>query len=167
MNWIMVAASVLVTIPTASFAETFLYTPTRGPGCIDRSKPSLEVRTCAGVAGFAVVLSDEGNLVSFGIRYPGEPSVPSAHVWRGAGQMFGELVEWRMEGGSPTHAVLRAWRTTTAKDGSESVANELLVFRVRRSASCLVGSIDVRKPNANFAAHLTMREPDRPCLIDN
>jgi hypothetical protein len=149
---------------TAS-AQQSVYTPTSGAACKDAgSARFIGSRRCAGPAGYASLLLDEGNVtaVLFG-RVGHERSLVDQDLqWQGAGRIFGAQVEWRLDGGVPYAAILRRWRT----DG-EIILEELLVARVRPEGSCLMGTIDARQKDANGAAReLVETNRDFRCGVD-
>jgi hypothetical protein len=151
-------------VSTAS-AQQSVYTPTSGAGCKDAgSARFLGSRRCVGPAGYASLLLDEGNVaaVLFG-RIGQERSLGDQDLqWQGAGKIVGDKVEWRLKGGSPYAAILRRWRT----DGENSV-EELLVARVMPEGSCLMGTIDARRKDANGAAReLVETSRDFRCGVD-
>jgi len=124
--------------------------------------PALEMRvqsreregawSCPGPSGYAADFRDEGNLSAFSIRPPGRRKGAIAHVFRGRGRVFGDVVDWRFAGDAPRAAVLRIWRAEAQADGSELEVQELTVFKITPEESCRVASVDVQQPAANEAA---------------
>jgi hypothetical protein len=159
----LTAVSLLAPVLPA-MANGLVYTKTSGKQCADESDPLLGKWTCPGPSGYSSEFLGEGNVASFGIRRPGERRAHSPFIWRGAGKVFGDLVEWRVDGGRPTFAVLRVWRA--ASDSEEDrTASELVVFRVTGTAPCKIAAIDARQPRANEIARNIMSQEDRPCEI--
>lgn len=83
-----------------AMANGFVYTKTAGKQCVDESDPLFGKWTCPGPSGFSSEFFDEGNVASFGIRRPGERRARSSYTWRGAGKVFGDHIEWRIDGGA-------------------------------------------------------------------
>lgn len=157
------AATLLAGTSVCALADGFLYTPTAGKICADRSRTSLGAWSCPGPAGHAAEFFDEGNVASFGIRLPPERTARTRYAWRGAEKVFGDLVEWQVDKGRPRSAVLRIWRTASDSTGRERTVSELLVFRISAATPCKIAAIDTRRPGANEIAHVIMSQGNRPC----
>lgn len=145
------AAALAIAWVGSAFGET-KFTPATGPGCKDESKDQLGLWTCPGPAGYAVRFADEGNIVSLTIaprraleKLPG----PTAQ-WRGAGNVFGDKVQWIMRAGVPKAAVIRTWRRPEGND--DGGVQELTVFAIHGEKACLFGAIDIHANKANEEA---------------
>jgi hypothetical protein len=148
MNIRALVAVVLCVSSSACHAYESIYVPPRGAACIDRSRAQFSLWSCAGPKGYAAEFMDEGNVAGFAIRTPREKSgSQTKFVWRGSGQVFGELLEWRMKPGRPVSALMRIWR----RDHLENEIEELVLFKVHPDGFCRVASIDARRPRASFA----------------
>jgi hypothetical protein len=79
----------------------------------------------------------------------GKRQAPSAISWRGYGKVFGDLLEWRFDGGRPKAAILRIWRIDTATDGVEHEVEELILLKTLPAGACWVASINARQAGAN------------------
>jgi hypothetical protein len=134
----------------AAGESTYAYTPTGGPACVDRSKAHLGVWRCPGPQGYVAEYSDEGNLVGVTIWRPAtEPNPTMTVTWRGSGRAFGKLLEWRIDRGEPSAAILRIWRTKTDPFGTEHEVEELLLIKLRPTGSCRALAINARDRGAN------------------
>jgi len=148
MRTLSAALALLSAVQSSANAGTVqLYMPATGPTCSDESKAYLGAWTCPGPAGYRVGFTDEGSLVGIAIS-KGAPRSATA-TWRGAGRVFGDVVEWRIGGDSiPVAAIIRTWETRN--DGSEEEV--LRVFAVGDGTACEFGKIPARQRNANGKA---------------
>jgi hypothetical protein len=149
-------------------AEENIFMPTSGPACTDRSHSEFGSWRCPGPGGYVAEYSDEGNIAGVSIWMPRQKrKAASAITWRGAGRVFGEKLQWRVDKGRPLAAVLRIWRTDTNSDGQERVVEELIALKVAPEGSCRVASIDARQAGANEIAQRRSDEAaSLPCLED-
>jgi len=147
---------------------SYIYTPTHGPSCADRSREGFNQWRCPGPAGYVAEYADEGNIVGVAIWQPKrQRHSPLAVSWRGAGRVFGEKLEWRVAAGRPYAAILRVWRTDTAADGHEREIEELIVLKVSPSGACRVASVNARQPQANeIAQRMSDGAATSPCLAE-
>ncbi|MCP4558947.1 MAG: hypothetical protein GY873_01770 [Bosea sp.] len=108
----------------------------------------VSVHRCAGKAGITVVWTagDDSSAVAFGAKALEEAVTDKAAFFEA-----GKTIEWRgPKGGRPQAAILRyATGASVGKlDGSRLVVHQLAAD----GASCIIGSVDARKPDANAAA---------------
>jgi hypothetical protein len=117
-------------------------------GSRDLSREHLGSWSCPGPGGWRAIFSDEGNVVSILFERPGAGRIRSSPaVWRGAGRIFGDLIEWRVaETGEPFAAIIRTWETTDTGAAQES----LRVVAINRTAACEYGRVSARLTNANL-----------------
>ncbi len=150
MQKILGLAAVLAMVGFNSALADTIFTVASGPKCKDESKPEFGLWTCPGPAGYAVRFADEGNMVSLTLAPSGSiaKARPTAQ-WRGAGNAFGEKVQWVIRGGVPRAAVIRTWRRP---DDDEQGIQELLVFAIEGKRACTYASIDIRQVKANELA---------------
>ncbi|MCK1284729.1 hypothetical protein IVB41_12465 [Bradyrhizobium sp. 44] len=146
--------SLLVGMPAAaSNANESIYSRVQEIGCHDMSKAFFGSWRCSGPAGYVAEFYDEGNLAGVNIRLGRERTGSSrAAQWRGAGRVFGDLIEWRMMRGQPVGAVLRRYGTESDPGGEERLFEELAVFKLSPDLSCLVGVVEARRPNSDELA---------------
>ena len=108
----------------------------------------VSVHRCPGKAGIIVIWTagDDSSAVEFGTKAVQETISDKAAFFEA-----GKTIEWRSpKGGRPQAAILRyATGASVGKlDGSR-----LVVYRLAPDgASCIIGSVDARKPDANAAA---------------
>jgi hypothetical protein len=141
----------LLSLLTGSALADTIFTPARGPKCKDESKDGFGQWTCPGPAGYAVRFSDEGNIVALTIApAPSIENAPSTAQWQGAGEAFGDKVQWVMRRGVPRAAVIRTWRRKEGDDKSE--IQELSVFAIDGERACAYGAVDIHRPRANDVA---------------
>ncbi|WP_244597922.1 MULTISPECIES: hypothetical protein [Afipia] len=151
---------------TSAYAAESLYTRTSGPECRDSgSKEEFNAWQCPGPGGYSAGFSDEGNLVAFKIFRTGQRDDEPVLIWRGADDVFGDKLEWRLSGGKPIAAILRAWRVDTDQDGHDHVTQELLVVSLRGQRPCKVGAVSVHEPHANRRAR-ALADSIAPCQAD-
>jgi len=150
----------------AAYASEGAYTPTHGPSCVGRSWVEFETWRCPGPSGYVVEYTDEGNLAGIAIWAPtGKRQVPSATSWRGSGKVFGDRLEWRLDGGQPKAAILRIWRVDTATQGGEHEVEELILLKTLPAGACRVASIKARQAGANeMIQTLSAQVSSLPCL---
>jgi hypothetical protein len=123
---------------------------TNGPSCSDNSKEYRGMWTCPGPAGLAVTFFDEGNVVgvSFGRDVRKDRNAATA-IWRGAGKVFGDLLEWRIDDrGIPRAAILRTWEVGETGESVQS----LRVFSINDDIACEHASVAATLPHANWDA---------------
>ncbi len=130
------------------------FSPTSGPSCLDQSDEGVRVWRCPGPGGYIVEFGDEGNWAGIGFakgRLRGPP-VESVASWRGSGRVFGDKLQWVMQGGKPGAAIIRIWRIDTNKDGDEQEVQELAVFRLEHARACQYATVNARQLSANNLA---------------
>jgi hypothetical protein len=147
--------TLLITVATiTSAAASSVFAPTSGRSCPGTSKLEFNIWRCPGPGGYVAEFSDEGNIVSFAIaRAPlrGRTLTPTA-TFRGSGKVFGDKLEWIVDNGRPTAAILRTWRVDASDDGVEKEIQELLVFKVEPDKTCRYAAVNARQPMANELA---------------
>lgn len=145
--------------------RAYVYAPTHGPSCMDRSRDGLNQWRCPGPAGYVAEYTDEGNIAGIAIwRATARRASPRALSWRGAGRVFGEKLEWRLRGGRPHAAILRIWRFATDANGRDREHEELMILKIAPSRACRVASINVRQPRANeIAQQMADGVSEMPC----
>jgi hypothetical protein len=112
-------------------ADENVFTATNGPACADHSRAGFGRWRCPGPGRYVAEFADEGNLAAVSIWMPSHaPKATRPVTWRGAGRVFGEKLEWRVDNGRPIAAILRIWRTDTKLDGQEREVEELIILRV-------------------------------------
>jgi hypothetical protein len=85
-------------------------------------------------------------------------------VFAGRAKVFGDMVEWILDGDGPKAAVLRIWRAEMPAEGPEREVQELAVFKITVAEVCPVGTVDARRPGANEdARRLASEAPLLPC----
>ena len=106
------------------------------------------VHRCAGKAGITVIWTagDDSSAVEFGAKAVQETISDKAAFFEA-----GKTIEWRgPKGGKPQAAIVRY--ATGASVGKLDGAR-LVVYRLAPDgSSCIAGSVDARKPEANAAA---------------
>lgn len=108
----------------------------------------VAVHRCAGKAGIAVIWTagDDASGVGFGPGPADETILPDIAFFEA-----GRTIEWRgPKAGRPQAAILRyaTGRNVGRLDGAR-----LVVYRLAADGqSCIIGSVDARKPAANAAA---------------
>jgi hypothetical protein len=147
--------ALLITVGTiTSAAAGSVFAPTSGPSCPGTSKLEFNVWRCPGPGGYVAEFSDEGNMVSVAIaKAPlrGRALTPTA-TFRGSGKVFGDKLEWIVDNGRPTAAILRTWRVDASDDGVEKEIQELVVFKVEPNKTCQYAAVNARQPMANELA---------------
>jgi len=114
----------------------------------------VAVHRCRGKAGIAVIWTadDDSSVVEFGAGALQEAISDNAAFFEA-----GKTIEWLgPKGGRPQAAILRyaTGRSVGKLDGSR-----LVVYRLARdSASCIIGSVDARRPDANATARRLAEE---------
>jgi hypothetical protein len=150
------AAVILLLATTPAFmarAADSIYTSANERLCgNDQSTEYYGAWRCKGPSGYFADFFDEGNVVSvrFGMISL-DAKNESAIGWRGAGKVFGDNLEWRMEAGRPFAVILRTWRLEE-NDGRQSSVEELLVSRITPEGGCRVAAIPASRPRANVVA---------------
>ena len=108
----------------------------------------VSVHRCPGKAGITVIWSagDDSSAVTFGAKALEEAVTDKAAFFEA-----GKTIEWRgPKGGRPQAAILRY---ATGKSVGKLDGSRLVVHRLAADgASCIVGSGDAPKPDANAAA---------------
>jgi hypothetical protein len=153
---------------SVSMARADVFTQTHGRACTDRARALYSLWNCPGPAGYVAEYGDEGNVVAVAIWMPRHTRrADRAVTWRGAGRVFGEKLQWRVDGGGPVAAILRIWRVDAAPGGQEREVSELIVLKIAPAGSCRVASVDARQAGANeIAQTLSSQAPSLPCLED-
>jgi len=149
-------------------ADENVFTATNGPTCADHSRAEFGRWRCPGPGRFVAEFADEGNLAAVSIWMPSHASkAPKSITWRGAGRVFGEKLQWRVDNGRPVAAILRIWRTYTKPEGQEREVEELIILRVWIDGACRVASIDGRQRGANeIAERQSAGAGALPCMDD-
>jgi hypothetical protein len=155
---------------SASFAhaDESVFTPTNGPSCTHRSRAQFGSWRCPGPRRYVAEYGDEGNIVGISIwmlrpKHNGGRAIN----WRGAGRIFGDKLQWRINNGQPVAAILRIWRTETTLEGQEREVEEVIILRVSVDGACRVASIDGRQRGANEIAQRQSEGASvLPCLDD-
>ena len=144
-------------VPVGDAAQgSYVYAPTQGETCTDRSRDGFNRWRCSGPAGYVAEYTDEGNVAGIAIwRSSVRRASPHAVPWRGSGRVFGEKLEWRLNDGQPHAAILRIWRLTTDTDGRDRELEELMILKIAPSGTCRVASINAWQPRANEIAQQT------------
>ena len=108
----------------------------------------ISVHRCPGKAGIAVVWTagDDSSAVEFGAKALQETISDKAAFFEA-----GKTIEWRgPKGGKPQAAILRY---ATGQNVGKLDGSRLVVYRLAPDGpSCIIGSVDARKPGANAAA---------------
>jgi hypothetical protein len=158
----------LALLPSLALADENLFTPTNGRACTDHSRSEFSLRRCPGPGGYVAEFADEGNLAAISIWMPSRKRKAAQSItWRGAGRVFGEKLQWRINHDQPVAAILRVWRTDTKSDGQERELEELILLKITPEGSCRVASIDARQAGANELAQRQSEEvASLPCLQD-
>ena len=108
----------------------------------------VAVHRCHGKAGIAVVWTagDDSSAVEFGAKAMQETIFDKAAFFEA-----GKTIEWRgPRGGKPQAAILRY---ATGQNVGKLDGSRLVVYRLATDGStCILGSVDARKPGANAAA---------------
>lgn len=163
-----ISTCLLIAVPFVGMASASesIYTRVRARQCLDMSKPEFGLWRCFGPGGYVAEFFDEGNIAGVNLRIGKERAGSSLSTrWRGAGDVFGELVEWRMTEAGPIAAILRRFRVESDADGMERTLQELVVFKLSPRFSCLVQAIEVREGGANLLARsIADRARSMPCL---
>lgn len=151
MARLAVSALALACLGGAAQAQAMASTYTRHAyDTCAKAKPDedgVSVRHCAGQGGVAVVWTagDDSSAVGFGAK-PADETVIDASFFEA-----GTAIEWRGPKGGKAQAAILRYKTGQRigkLDGSR-----LVVYRLGAdSASCIIGSIDGRKPDANAQA---------------
>lgn len=155
--------------PTVHAAQgSYVYTPTHGASCADRSREGFSRWRCPGPAGYVVEYADEGNIAGIALWHPTrQQRSPLSVSWRCAGRVFGDKLEWRMTAGTPYAVILRVWRIDAAADGRERETEELMVLKVSPTGACRVASVNARQPQANeIAQRMSDGAATSPCLAE-
>lgn len=108
----------------------------------------ISVHRCPGKAGIAVVWTagDDSSAVEFGAKALQETISDKAAFFEA-----GKTIEWRgPKGGKPQAAILRY---ATGLNIGKLDGSRLVVYRLAPDGpSCIIGSVDARKPGTNAAA---------------
>ncbi|MCV9936294.1 hypothetical protein OIU35_07950 [Boseaceae bacterium BT-24-1] len=114
----------------------------------------VSVHRCPGKAGLTVTWTagDDSSAVDFGAKALQETISDKAAFFE-----VGKTIEWRgPKGGKPQAAIVRY---ATGQSVSKLDGSRLVVYRLAPDgASCIIGSIDARKPDANAAARRLAEE---------
>ena len=108
----------------------------------------VSVHRCPGKAGITVIWTagDDSSAVEFGTKALQETISDKAAFFEA-----GKTIEWRgPKGGKPQAAILRY---ATGQNVGKLDGSRLIVYRLAPGGpSCIIGSVDARKPGANAAA---------------
>lgn len=115
----------------------------------DRSNGDpVSVHRCPGKAGITVIWTagDDSSAVEFGAKAAQETISDKAAFFEA-----GKTIEWRgPQGGKPQAAILRY---ATGQSVGKLDGSRLVLYRLAPDgSSCIIGSLDARKPGANAAA---------------
>jgi hypothetical protein len=114
----------------------------------------VSVHRCPGKAGLAVIWTagDDSSAVEFGAKALQETISDKAAFFE-----VGRTIEWRgPKGGKPQAAIVRY---ATGQNVGKLDGNRLVVYRLAPDgSSCIIGSVDARKPDANVAARRLAEE---------
>lgn len=114
----------------------------------------VSVHRCPGKSGITVIWTagDDSSAVEFGTKALQETISDKASFFEA-----GRTIEWRgPKGGRPEAAILRY--ATGARVGKLD-GSRLVIYRLAPDgSSCIIGSVDARKPDANVAARRLAEE---------
>lgn len=161
------AASVLMlAVPPSHAQAPPIYTPTHGTSCVDRSRTQFQAWRCPGPKGYVAEYFDEGNMAGIAVWKPTRSQTAQVSVpWRGAGKVFGSLLEWHFRDGQPSAAILRIWRVATSAEGGEHELEELVVLKLQPLGACRISSVNARQADANLhAQEIASHALSMPCL---
>lgn len=162
-----IAAGVLILAVQPSHAQVQrIYTPTHGTSCVDRSRAQFQAWRCFGPHGYVAEYFDEGNMAGVAIWNPARSRAAQVSIpWRGAGKVFGDLVEWHLRDGEPSAAILRIWRIATTAERRERELEELIVLKLQPFGACRVVSVNAQQAGANRQAQeIASQALSMPCL---
>jgi hypothetical protein len=144
------AASFILLLATPASAAESVYTDAE-KGCIDigdkRAGQQGVMLRCKGPAGYAVVFTDEGNVVDARFGPRGREKNLGGLQWTGA--IDAKKVEWRMEDGRPVAAIFRLSKMNPETSESRPY---LAVAKVTATGGCLIELVDARATDANAKA---------------
>ena len=114
----------------------------------------VSVHRCPGKAGVSVIWTagDDSSAVEFGVKALQETISDKAAFFEA-----GKTIEWRgPQGGKPQAAILRY---ATGQNVGKLDGSRLVVYRLAPDgSSCIIGSLDACKPDANAAARRLVDE---------
>jgi hypothetical protein len=150
----IIAALLLLGATVTGATAGNVFTPTGGSSCPGSSRQQVNVWRCPGPGGFFAEYADEGNMVAVTIagkatRRRGDAATVT---FRGSGKVFGDKLQWLVEGGRPQAAILRVWRMETSQEGAENEVQELIVFKVQSASACRYAVVKASQPSANELA---------------
>jgi hypothetical protein len=144
------AACFMLLLATAASAAESVYTEAE-KGCLDigdkRAEQQGVMLRCKGPAGYAVVFTDEGNVVDARFGPRGREKNIGGLQWTGA--IDAKKVEWRMEDGHPVAAIFRISKMNPETSESRLY---LAVAKVTAKGGCLIDLVDARATDANSNA---------------
>jgi hypothetical protein len=144
------ALAVLLLFSSPVLAAESVYTDA-DKACLDIGDKRAEGRgamlRCPGPAGYAVVFTDEGNVVDARFGPRGREANLRGLQWTGA--IGAKKVEWRMANGRPVAAIFRIARMNP--ETLESTPY-LAVAKVTPKGGCLIELVDARAADANAKA---------------
>ena len=135
----------------ASTRARQVFMRTSGHSCRDYSKEMVGRLKCPGPADFFAAFLDEGNLVEVAFGRAAQPfdRSRSGASWRGSGKVFGDVMEWRVDGtGIPVAAILRTWEV----GNDEKTIQMLRVFAINPDGSCQYAAVNAAASGANRVA---------------
>lgn len=165
MRYAASAGLFLILATPASAAES-LYTDAQ-KGCANagaRGDPSHgSMSRCRGPAGYAVVFTDEGNVVDARFGPRGREKNLGGLQWSGG--VAAKKVEWRMEKGRPVAAIFRVSRMNPETSVS---TDYLAVAKLTPAGGCLLEMVDARASDANARARAIADEgaAGRDCALE-
>lgn len=151
----LIAGIFLLGATMTSAMASNVFTPTSGHSCSGTEKPEFNVWRCPGPGGYVAEFSDEGNLVGVAIAKKNSlrgPAITPTVNFRGSGRVFGDKLQWIVEDGKPTAAILRVWRVQATDEGTESEVQELIVLKIEPAKACEFAVVNARQPSANELA---------------
>ena len=89
-----------------------------------------------GPVRYSAEFADEGNVAAFSIRLPGTAGKSTS---AGRAKVFGDAVEWVLDGDGPKAAVLPIWRGEMQAEGPEREVQEFAEFKIRLAKSARSG----------------------------
>jgi hypothetical protein len=150
----VLGAIILTSVLASGASANSIFLPASGPSCLDRSKESFGLWRCPGPAGYVVEFSDEGNMVGIGFAKSSlrRADIEDAAQWQGSGKVFGDKIQWVMQGGKPGAAIIRIWRNKVSEEGNNQEIQELAVFKLGEPKACQYAAVNVKQPSANEVA---------------
>jgi hypothetical protein len=140
----LLAAALLFALSCPAVAAESVYTDAIGKACADTGDSQGAMSRCPGPAGYAVVFTDEGNVVDARFGPRGHEKNLGGLQWSGG--VDAKKVEWRIEGGHPVAAIFRLSKMNPETAQSHGF---LAVARVTAQGGCLIEMVDAASSSAN------------------